>query len=181
MKIKTTKIVPLSQKNIYSRQGGCGYALRAWVLAGAKLGRPIQRLPVAPTYHELNCRIRFSFQDLIQRPKEFTTNDFWPTTIEEARFQALAIALDKVRKDLGCSDFEQLRDWKIGILSTRPEFLKDIETGMAHASSKDEFYFGHLKHPIKSLRHFKDVELLQIDRRDAHTVFNSDDFVINWN
>lgn len=132
---------------------------------------------------DVECSYRFGGDNSMSNLESVIVTQIRRDTPQESYFHALGMGLDEFRKRTDTMDnIEALACWRMAIVSSRAEFLDEIERQVKTPDEADELVRRPYTDPIRCLKHFGKVELLLIAKDDAKLIVgDTSDFKIEWN
>jgi hypothetical protein len=175
---KPAVIRPMAHDVIYrnSDSGDCNNTQEIWMAVTGLLGE-LKLTHSNKQFFEQKCIFRFCVNDRLQKLENMNHGNFNPQTTEQARINALAVALSEFIGRLNYEDDEPLKCWKLGIVSSHQNFLD--ETKELIQQPEDEVFFPNGLNPVRTMKKFGAVHLLQVSKENAPLIM-SKNIRIRW-
>lgn len=178
----TTKIItPVKTTNLVSSPHNDSQPVsKAWLAVGATLGQRSETTIFGEDLYDMEARYRICASEQLRSPVIRRYNSLCPRSRTEARRLALPIALRDLLRTIGCKEASSLRQWQLALVSNSGELLSEIEAAFQEGENAFIWHnFFWSANPIRVLKCFGRVGLVQISDKDCKTVTDEEDFEID--
>jgi len=158
---------------------------RAWIYVDAILGKRIPDVFDVPFhFYKYSCLMRYGIADnslsAFKQVNFGYTNKHLAENLLDARLMSLRYALRDCIHQTNIINVEDLKHWKVGLVSANPDFLSVINEQLVNTRGVNIGFDFQSNDPIADLRSFNAISLIQIDVKDVPFLHGEDGITIQW-